>query len=96
MNPRERRNIMAEEILHDGMCPHCEQVVNIPENILKEADGDLRVAAQLTCNCPEAKIFAKKYYVMENAMDTINKIIGKESPNPLPAKICTIWTGVKK
>lgn len=77
----------GEKTLHDGCCGFCGQVVQYGNETLREAGMDPGLAAQLACDCMEAKIFQTR---RENIMKGIKKvegIAGSGSEKPLPEEV---------
>ena len=80
-------SVETSNTLHECMCRFCGQVLQASDKAWEEAHGDQELAAKLTCDCHEAKIFRRRRNKIKRAADVVENVAGKESGNPVSEEI---------
>lgn len=80
-------SVETSNTLHECMCRFCGQVLQASDKAWKEAHGDQELAAKLTCDCKEAKIFRRRREKLLRAADVVDRVAGKASGNPVAAEV---------
>lgn len=80
-------SVETSNTLHECMCRFCGQVLQASDKAWEEAHGDQELAAKLTCDCHEAKIFRRRRNKIKRAADVVENVAGKASGNPVSEEI---------
>lgn len=79
--------VKTSNTLHECVCNYCGQVLQASGPTWKESNGNQELAAKLTCDCHEAKIFRRRRDKIKGAADVVENVAGKASGNPVSDEI---------